>query len=282
MTGLLIAGCAAILLAGAGPLWQWHRARNRASNQSPALQRLALRARPQSEVDSSLDSHDADRGRHITRSGWPGGSRTGPPGTVGWATPPPPPPAGASPYAPFRRASARRPLAGLSWLPVSLAVMALGIVAAVVALAAGGASSHRYTPTAESHPGASGTAAAPTTPAQSATTAPAATTTTAPAPSTTASPTTAASSMPGGPPVVSAVSPAAAAPGQTVTLSGSNLFSPSGRIVVMFGSTQAGVSCPTQTTCVATVPPANGQGPDTQVTVSTDAGTSAPVRFTYR
>ena len=258
MTGIIIAACAAILLAGAGPLWQWHRARRTVAGRSTALQRLGRR------VPDPASGHR------------PVGGASPPPEQPGrWAAPPPPPPASDSPY----RLAGRRGASGLRWLPVSGVVMTLGIVAAVLALTVGRTGGHRYTPTADARPGnARATASPSTTP----TTSPAATTpTTAPTSTTSAPPTTTAAPASGGP-VLSSVSPAAAGPGQTVTLSGSNLFSSSGRIVVMFGSTQGGVSCPSQTTCQATVPALTGQPSPTSVSITTDSGTSAPLAFTYR
>ena len=83
---------------------------------------------------------------------------------------------------------------------------------------------------------------------------------------------------------LTAVTPAAGHRGDRVTLSGAGLFSADGMMTLMFGSVQAPVSCPTQTMCTATVPaqpaPAATSGPVT-VTLTTSAGTSRPVAFSY-
>lgn len=87
-----------------------------------------------------------------------------------------------------------------------------------------------------------------------------------------------------GKPAVAAITPDTGAAGQTVKLSGSGFFSSNGRITVMFGHTQAGVNCPSQTSCVVTVPAASSASPSAPVavTVSTTGGTSSPVQFTYK
>ncbi len=107
-----------------------------------------------------------------------------------------------------------------------------------------------------------------------------------PAPAKPASPVTGAHpTLPAGNgPALTAISPAAGVAGQEVTLSGRNLVSSNGVIVVRFGATQARVVCPTQTTCQATVPSQvfTGSSRATTVTLSTDRATSKPVVFTYR
>jgi hypothetical protein len=61
-------------------------------------------------------------------------------------------------------------------------------------------------------------------------------------------------------------------------------MSAGGRITVMFGSAQAQVTCPDQTACIATVPDGASAKPAAAilVTVTTDSGTSQPVRFSYQ
>jgi hypothetical protein len=87
----------------------------------------------------------------------------------------------------------------------------------------------------------------------------------------------------GATPVLSAVSPPAGAPGERVTLRGKGLFSPDGLITVLFGSAQAVVSCPTETTCDATVPSrTQARGHRVLVTLTTEAGTSNRLAFSYR
>lgn len=85
-------------------------------------------------------------------------------------------------------------------------------------------------------------------------------------------------------PVVAAIAPASGSPGQSVTLVGAGFMSAGGRITVMFGSAQAQVTCPDQTACIATVPDGASAKPAAAilVTVTTDSGTSEPVRFSYQ
>ena len=87
-----------------------------------------------------------------------------------------------------------------------------------------------------------------------------------------------------GVPQLTVVSPASGTPGQQVTIAGAGLFSADGLIILRFGSLQAPVVCPNQTTCQAVVP--GGAGSPTTgaqaITVSTGAGTSNPLTFTYR
>ena len=86
-----------------------------------------------------------------------------------------------------------------------------------------------------------------------------------------------------GGPQLTVVSPASGAPGQEVTLAGAGLFSSDGLIVVRFGAAQATVDCPNQSTCQAIVPntPGSAGAGAQMITVSTGAGTSNPLKFTY-
>lgn len=110
-----------------------------------------------------------------------------------------------------------------------------------------------------------------------------ATPSTAPAPTAPTTRARPAAATPGGAPVISSISPAGGRSGQQVTLTGSNFFSSDGSITVLFGGAQSSVSCPTQTTCSAVVPTGIPAPPGRRipVTISTSAGTSAPVPFTY-
>jgi IPT/TIG domain len=85
-------------------------------------------------------------------------------------------------------------------------------------------------------------------------------------------------------PLVVTVSPSSGVAGQTVVLSGSRLFSADGVISVTFGTVQAPVRCPTETTCDVTVPTLETAGhPSTvEIVLSTQSGSSNAVAFTYR
>ena len=97
---------------------------------------------------------------------------------------------------------------------------------------------------------------------------------------TTTTPSTAPAS-PGGPPVISALSPSTATAGQAVQIAGSNFLSSNGQIVATFNGQVAATTCPTQNTCNVTVPPSAGL-PSAQVTINTASGTSNAMTFTYR
>ena len=78
------------------------------------------------------------------------------------------------------------------------------------------------------------------------------------------------------------MSPASGPAGTVVTLTGTGLYSPSGRISVTFGSSPAPVSCASMEMCTAGVPaPTPGEPTRVPVTVTTDTGRSAPLVFTY-
>lgn len=95
--------------------------------------------------------------------------------------------------------------------------------------------------------------------------------------STTASPAPSA----GGPPAIISLTPVTGGPGTPVTVTGSGFLSADGSIVAHVDGQVAPTSCPDQTTCTVTVPSLPG-GPGTvPVTVTTDAGTSAPASFSY-
>lgn len=82
--------------------------------------------------------------------------------------------------------------------------------------------------------------------------------------------------------MVSSISPGGGSAGQTVTISGSNLYSPNTQqIAVHFGGETAPISCPTQTSCTVTVPSLPGSPSSVPVTITTQSGTSAPLTFTY-
>ncbi len=75
--------------------------------------------------------------------------------------------------------------------------------------------------------------------------------------------------------------PATGAAGQVVTVSGANLFSPDGHVEAFLGGEDAPTSCPTQTSCLVTVPALSGPTGSVPLTVETEAGTSNAVSFSY-
>ena len=122
--------------------------------------------------------------------------------------------------------------------------------------------------------GAASTPSAPTsTPTPTSTSATASATPTATAPTTLAEP--------DGPPALSALAPATGQAGQTVTVTGSNFSSSSGRISAQVDDQIAPVACPAQTTCTVVIPPDPGPAPSAPLTITTDSGTSNSFVFTY-
>jgi IPT/TIG domain len=97
-----------------------------------------------------------------------------------------------------------------------------------------------------------------------------------PAPTSTAPP-----PAPGSAPVLNTITPDRGAAGQAVTLDGSNLFSPDGHIVASVGGQPADIRCSTQTSCVLTVPMLTSPPGSILVTMTTQAGTSNPVPFSF-
>jgi IPT/TIG domain len=84
---------------------------------------------------------------------------------------------------------------------------------------------------------------------------------------------------PGGPPVISSLSPSSGTAGQGIQVAGANFLSTSGQIVATFNGQVAPTSCPAQNTCTITVPPSTS--PSAQVVITTASGTSNAVTFTY-
>lgn len=267
MTGVILAACAAVLVAGSGSLWQRQRFRRRLGGHSSAL------------LDLGRVAASAPPGRTSAGQGRTGAAPALPASpeepTRGWTAPPPAPPllpepplapTPAADYADPRPRPApqgrRRRRSGLGFLLSGLAGLAIAalIIAAITFFSGGGSSGYRRAATAGPTPSAA--TAPPST---------AAPTTTTPPP-TTAAP---------GVPALSSINPSSGAPGQTVTLTGSNLFSPSGLITVTFAGVQAGVSCPSSTTCVVTVPSGLTPSPSIPVAINTGTGTSSSVNFTY-
>lgn len=89
------------------------------------------------------------------------------------------------------------------------------------------------------------------------------------------------STPPPGAPVITSLTPAQASVGQTVVIAGSNLVSADGQVLAHFGGVTAPTSCQSASSCTATVPSPSGPTPRVPVTVSTQAGTSNPLTFTY-
>jgi hypothetical protein len=95
-------------------------------------------------------------------------------------------------------------------------------------------------------------------------------------------PTTALPSTPGAPPVISSLSPASGAPGQSVQISGANFMSSSGQILAKFNGQVAPTSCPEPSTCTVTVPTLAGSPSSVKVTITTASGTSNAESFSYQ
>jgi hypothetical protein len=89
--------------------------------------------------------------------------------------------------------------------------------------------------------------------------------------------TTLSTGTPGGPDIVS-LTPSSGPAGQSVLISGRNLFSTDGRVLAHFGGQVAPTSCSSQSSCSAVAPPGSGR---VEVTVTTAAGTSNAVWFSY-
>ena len=203
----------------------------------------------------------------------------GPPTAPGVAVP-----AGAAPAAsPGRRRWAwdRR----LRWMSAAAAAAVVAVIGLLVVMGRSphaslathaGAGSSAGAAAGPGHRSSASRTSTPAPPAPAPTVAPRST-----APPATAAPTTAASG-PG--PVVASARPAAGRPGQRITLVGRDFYSSNGVVTVRFGATEGGVSCPTRTLCRVTVPTVAGARPGRTLllTVSTAAGTSPPVVFTYR
>jgi hypothetical protein len=173
---------------------------------------------------------------------------------------------------PKRRAIATMPPE--RWLALAVAVAALLVIIAAIALAVSLSSGSAPVATQNGTHGsthAGGTATPPGTHTSQPSAAPATpqTTTTLPL------------ATPGGAPVISSLNPSSGGSGQTIQVTGSNFLSSDGQIVATFGGQVAATICPSQTTCAVTVPsgsPTSGSAP---VVITTSAGPSNTVTFTY-
>lgn len=84
----------------------------------------------------------------------------------------------------------------------------------------------------------------------------------------------------GQPPRLLAIEPDTGAPGETLTLVGSGIESPNGRVVAYFGDEPAPTSCPTEARCTVTVPTA-AHG-TVAVRIETEFGRSNAITFRAR
>jgi hypothetical protein len=160
--------------------------------------------------------------------------------------------------------------------------IALGLVIAAVIITVtvglGSGSHPSATVRTSSHPtttSAPAPTAPPTTPAPATTVPPSTTVTTAPP-----APALPAATSPNAP-QLSSISPAAGAAGQVVTISGTNFISANGVVVASFNGQEAGTVCPVQTACSVTVPSLGASPGNVVVTVTTAAGTSNGLAFSY-
>jgi hypothetical protein len=83
-------------------------------------------------------------------------------------------------------------------------------------------------------------------------------------------------------PVVTSLSPSKGGPGQAVTVSGAHFMSADGQIVAEFAGVAAATDCPVQTSCTVVVPTLPGAPRSVRLTITSEAGTSSGVAFTYR
>lgn len=86
---------------------------------------------------------------------------------------------------------------------------------------------------------------------------------------------------PGPAPVLDTVTPDGGTAGQVVTVDGSNLFSADASIQAAFAGQPTDIRCPTQTSCMVTVPLLAVPAGSIPVTVTTEAGTSNAIPFSY-
>lgn len=91
----------------------------------------------------------------------------------------------------------------------------------------------------------------------------------------------AAASGPGAP-VLVALDPPTVGPGQVLRLRGDHLYSSTGRIEVTVAGRQAAVRCPSEHSCLVTVPPLGGRPRAAPLTLRTSGGRSNTVSFGYR
>lgn len=97
------------------------------------------------------------------------------------------------------------------------------------------------------------------------------------APTTTVPPLRAVGSVP----ELTGLVPSAGVAGETLAVSGVNLFSPDGHVQAYVDSQPAATICPSQTSCSVTVPALSGSARTVALTVTTQAGTSNSLSFSY-
>jgi len=161
------------------------------------------------------------------------------------------------------------------WLAVAVGVAALLVVIAAIALAISLSSSSSPVATPPPPHGAAhtgGTASQPGTHPSPPSGASAAPQTTSTLPSL---------ATPGGAPVITSLNPSSGGSGQTIQVTGSNFLSSDGQIVATFAGQVAPTICPSQTTCTVTVPSGSPTSGSVSVAITTSAGTSNAVTFTY-
>ncbi|HTX62330.1 MAG TPA: IPT/TIG domain-containing protein [Acidimicrobiales bacterium] len=98
----------------------------------------------------------------------------------------------------------------------------------------------------------------------------------------TSTPSTTASPAPRGGPSLASASPDAGAPGDTVVVHGSGLFSSNGRVIAYFDGADAPTSCPSQTTCRVIVPDLGPRSSTLHLTIVTSSGRTNALTFAYR
>ena len=88
---------------------------------------------------------------------------------------------------------------------------------------------------------------------------------------------------PSGPgPHITSLSPSQGPAGQSVSITGTNLVSANGQVLAKFGGQVAPTSCSSATTCSATAPSSPSGSNHVPVTVTTSAGTSNSLNYTYQ
>ena len=176
-----------------------------------------------------------------------------------------------------RRAAEGRPPDGRDrWLVRAVVLVAALVAAAAVALVASLGSSTSPSPTAaRSIPTATAPSRSPSAGHGRGATGSTSSGSTSPSLSTS----TTAAIAPGGPPVISSLSPSSGAAGQIVLVAGANFLSSGGQIVATFNGEVAPTSCPAQNTCMVTVP--SSTAPSAQVVITTSSGPSNALTFTY-
>jgi hypothetical protein len=82
-------------------------------------------------------------------------------------------------------------------------------------------------------------------------------------------------------PEISSISPSSGSAGQVVVISGTNLISADGQVLARFNGEVTQTRCPARTSCTVTVPDIAAPGSSVPVTVTTAAGTSDALTFSY-